>query len=132
MKTPCDQFGLSSAPVELAGLNPLGPIAAAKWKNLTIGTSTPNSTPRWTVGGYDFLELSIRTETDPESSRDDSRTPSAPKDFHSRQIRSPRPAMFSPHSPKPTLHNSCDKDRRQCDGTRLRGCHRRSCSPATI
>ncbi|MGV9868783.1 hypothetical protein [Rhodococcus koreensis] len=53
--------------IAFAGLTPLGPITAAKWKNITIGDfDTEVDAERWTFGDIDFLELSIRAESDPD------------------------------------------------------------------
>ncbi|GAF48112.1 hypothetical protein [Rhodococcus wratislaviensis] len=53
--------------IEFAGLTPLGPVTATKWKDLTIGDfDTEVDAERWTFGSTDFLELSIRAESNPD------------------------------------------------------------------
>ncbi|MET1088444.1 MAG: hypothetical protein ABWY04_15210 [Arthrobacter sp.] len=51
--------------VAFGGLTPLGPIEATKWKKVAIGEFETN-VERWTVGSLDFLEVSIRSEDNPE------------------------------------------------------------------
>ena len=48
--------------VAFAGLTPLGPVRATKWKSVAVGGLEAN-VERWTVGTLDFLEVSIRTES---------------------------------------------------------------------
>ncbi|MDF3311620.1 hypothetical protein P3H15_42330 [Rhodococcus sp. T2V] len=51
--------------IAFAGLTPLGPVNAAKWKNITVGDfDSEVDAERWTFGSVDFLELSIRAERD--------------------------------------------------------------------
>jgi hypothetical protein len=51
--------------VAFAGLTTLGPVTAMKWKGTRIGDFDADvNAERWTVGNFDFLELSIRTEAD--------------------------------------------------------------------
>lgn len=51
--------------IAFAGLTPLGPILATKWKNVPLG-KFDTYIERWKVGDLDFLEVSIRSETDAE------------------------------------------------------------------
>ncbi|GLB67875.1 hypothetical protein AHIS1636_23150 [Arthrobacter mangrovi] len=51
--------------IAFAGLTPLGPIRATKWKNVPVGKFDTNI-ERWEVADLDFLEVSIRSETDAE------------------------------------------------------------------
>lgn len=48
--------------IAFAGLTPLGPVMATKWKNVAVGGLETNL-ERWTVGTLDFLEVSIRSES---------------------------------------------------------------------
>lgn len=47
--------------VVLDALTPLGPIEAARWKDVEVGKFT-TMVERWTLKGLDFLELSIQLE----------------------------------------------------------------------
>ncbi|MDV7088639.1 hypothetical protein [Rhodococcus opacus] len=70
--------------IAFAGLTPLGPVTAAKWKNVMVGDlDTEVNAERWTFGGVDFLELSIRAERDPDKT---------PKAFRGSNPR-PRPIL---------------------------------------
>jgi len=52
----------------MRGLRKPGPIAASRWKNLTVGPVEKLSAEQWTWGaGRSFLELSLRCETDEEA-----------------------------------------------------------------
>ena len=48
--------------IAFAGLTPLGPVVATKWKNVAVGGLETN-VERWTVGTLDLLEVSIRSES---------------------------------------------------------------------
>ena len=51
--------------IAFAGLTPLGPVLATKWKNVPVGKFDTHI-ERWEVGDLDFLEVSIRSDTDAE------------------------------------------------------------------
>lgn len=51
--------------INLHAVTPLGPVRATKWKNIAIGDFETNL-EWWQAGTLDFLELSIRVDTDAE------------------------------------------------------------------